>query len=117
MLTYGDGVSDIKLEKLIEIHKVSKKLVTLTSIQLPGKFGNLDINENGEVLRFIENEQEVSDLLAQYGFKKIIAEKLSYAEQIAIFSKSLFFLKRNILSVLMGLDLPTSSSCLKTLQF
>jgi len=58
MLTYGDGVSDIKLNELLEIHRLNKKLVTLTSIQLPGKFGNLDINENGEVLRFIEKPEE-----------------------------------------------------------
>jgi glucose-1-phosphate cytidylyltransferase len=54
MLTYGDGVSDINLNNLLEFHKEKGKLATLTSIQLPGKFGNLDISDNGQVLRFVE---------------------------------------------------------------
>jgi glucose-1-phosphate cytidylyltransferase len=54
MLTYGDGVSNVNISKLVEFHKSHNKLATLTSIQPPGKFGNLEIDSNGSVLSFIE---------------------------------------------------------------
>ncbi len=54
MLTYGDGVSDIDIQKLVDFHKSHAKLVTLTSVQVPGKFGNLDFDETGKVHNFIE---------------------------------------------------------------
>ena len=54
MLTYGDGVSDIDLVKLLEFHQSHGRLATLTSVQVPGRFGNLEINLKGEVDSFIE---------------------------------------------------------------
>lgn len=33
-------------------------LATLTSVQVPGRFGNLNINQNGEVDNFVENQLE-----------------------------------------------------------
>ncbi len=44
--TYGDGLSDINLTKLIEFHKKNKKKSTLTAVQPPGRYGALKINEN-----------------------------------------------------------------------
>jgi glucose-1-phosphate cytidylyltransferase len=54
MLTYGDGVSDLNLEELVKFHKSNKSIVTLTSVQNPGRFGNLDINSDGVVNSFQE---------------------------------------------------------------
>ena len=54
MLTYGDGVGDINIDELISFHKKSKKIVTMTSIQPEGRFGALDIDENGLVKVFKE---------------------------------------------------------------
>lgn len=54
MLTYGDGVSDIDLAKLVDFHSKSGKLATLTSIQMPGRFGNIEMSATGEVTRFQE---------------------------------------------------------------
>jgi glucose-1-phosphate cytidylyltransferase len=54
MLTYGDGVSDIDLKELCEFHKSHGRLATLTSVQIPGRYGNLEIKSNGEVETFIE---------------------------------------------------------------
>lgn len=54
MLTYGDGLADVDLKALLEFHKSHGKLATLTSIQTPGRFGKLDINESGNVGKFIE---------------------------------------------------------------
>jgi glucose-1-phosphate cytidylyltransferase len=54
MLTYGDGVSDINIPDLIKCHNTSGKMVTLTSVQLAGRFGSIEINSNGAVEAFKE---------------------------------------------------------------
>ncbi len=54
MLTYGDGVADVDIQKLLEFHKSHGKLATLTSVQLPGRFGNIETNEKGVVQHFQE---------------------------------------------------------------
>lgn len=54
MLTYGDGVADVDLSALLDFHKSHGRLATLTSVQVPGRFGNLEIKEQGEVDSFIE---------------------------------------------------------------
>jgi glucose-1-phosphate cytidylyltransferase len=57
MLTYGDGVADINIQDLIAFHKSHGKYATLTSVQTPGRFGNLEINPNGIVDQFVEKPQ------------------------------------------------------------
>lgn len=54
MLTYGDGVSDINVNALVDFHKKQGKYATLTAVQPSGKFGAIDISENGKVLSFQE---------------------------------------------------------------
>jgi glucose-1-phosphate cytidylyltransferase len=46
MVTYGDGVCDINLRKLLEFHKSHGKLATVTAVHPPARFGELLINEN-----------------------------------------------------------------------
>ena len=43
-LTYGDGLSDVDITALVEFHKESKKLATVTAVQPPGRFGALVLN-------------------------------------------------------------------------
>jgi glucose-1-phosphate cytidylyltransferase len=57
MLTYGDGVSDINIKELVDFHKKSGKLATLTAIQPSGKFGAIDIEESGSISSFTEKPQ------------------------------------------------------------
>jgi glucose-1-phosphate cytidylyltransferase len=52
-LTYGDGVGDIDITKLLSYHRRQKTLATLTSVYPPGRFGALKI-ENGKVQAFKE---------------------------------------------------------------
>jgi glucose-1-phosphate cytidylyltransferase len=42
LLTYGDGVSDIDLKKLVSFHKEHGKYVTMTAVQPEGRFGALE---------------------------------------------------------------------------
>ncbi|MEG1553042.1 MAG: glucose-1-phosphate cytidylyltransferase [Kiritimatiellia bacterium] len=54
MLTYGDGVSDVDINKVVESHKNSGKLATVTAILPSGRFGALEIAGNGSVSSFKE---------------------------------------------------------------
>lgn len=54
LLTYGDGVSDIDIEKSVEFHKAHGKAVTMTAIQPEARFGNLDIDDALNIKKFIE---------------------------------------------------------------
>lgn len=53
-MTYGDGVADIDIGKLIEFHESKKTLATVTATYPPGRFGSLNINSEKKVLSFIE---------------------------------------------------------------
>ena len=54
LLTYGDGVADIDINKLIECHKKSKKLITMTAVQPHGRFGALVIKDDNIITSFKE---------------------------------------------------------------
>jgi len=56
MLTYGDGLSNINLKKLLNFHKKSKKKITLTAVHPPARFGELTIS-GGAVTKFEEKPQ------------------------------------------------------------
>ena len=45
-LTYGDGVSDINLKKLLKFHKKNKNLVTLSAVRPPARFGAIKLSGN-----------------------------------------------------------------------
>jgi glucose-1-phosphate cytidylyltransferase len=57
LLTYGDGVSDVNLDKLINTHKKGECLVTLTAVQPGGRFGSLNF-KNNYISSFEEKSQE-----------------------------------------------------------
>lgn len=54
MATYGDGVSDVDISKLVKFHQSHGKIGTMTAVQPSGRFGSLDVNEEGRVNSFIE---------------------------------------------------------------
>ena len=54
MLTYGDGVADINLNKLIEFHQSNGKFITMTSVLPEGRFGALSIDHTNMVKTFQE---------------------------------------------------------------
>lgn len=59
MATYGDGVGNINLKKLLLFHQTHGKSVTLTAVRPPARFGYLDTKE-GQVLHFGEKNQSDS---------------------------------------------------------
>jgi glucose-1-phosphate cytidylyltransferase len=56
LLTYGDGVSNVDIKKLREFHDAHGKLVTVTAVRPPARFGGLEF-EPGKPARFIEKPQ------------------------------------------------------------
>lgn len=57
-LTYGDGVSDVNIDNLIDYHLKSGKVGTITAIQPGGRFGVLEIDEDSNINRFTEKSKE-----------------------------------------------------------
>ncbi len=54
MLTYGDGVGDINIDELLNMHKKHNKCVTMSSTQPEGRFGSIEFEEDGKIKQFIE---------------------------------------------------------------
>ena len=54
--TYGDGVANVDIARVIEFHREHGKLATVTAIQQPGRFGQLAI-DRGRVVGFTEKPQ------------------------------------------------------------
>ena len=46
LMTYGDGLSNINIKKLINFHNKNKKLVTLTAVRPPARFGAIKLKKN-----------------------------------------------------------------------
>jgi len=54
LLTYGDGIGNIDIKKLVAFHKSHGKICTVTSVQPKGRFGALEVGDKGEVITFEE---------------------------------------------------------------
>jgi glucose-1-phosphate cytidylyltransferase len=57
MLTYGDGISDVNIQDLLNFHYTHKKLVTVTAVRPNARFGELEITDNNFVENFKEKPQ------------------------------------------------------------
>lgn len=80
MLTYGDGVSDVNIESLIESHKTCNKIVTMTAIQPGGRFGVLDINDDNVIVNFKEKSKEDGGWI-NGGFMVLEPEVFDYIDE------------------------------------
>lgn len=58
MMTYGDGVADVDLRALVETHRRHGRPATVTAVQPAGRFGVLDLAEDGAVEAFREKPQD-----------------------------------------------------------
>jgi glucose-1-phosphate cytidylyltransferase len=57
-LTYGDGVSDVDLEKLISFHRSHGRLATVTAVMPPGRFGIFNMKDD-QILSFAEKADAI----------------------------------------------------------
>ena len=58
MITYGDGLSNVNFNELIDFHRLHGKIVTVTGVRPPGRFGEMEIDDSGLITEF--NEKDTS---------------------------------------------------------
>lgn len=78
--TYGDGVSDVDIAKTIAYHKKQDVLATMTAVQPPGRYGSLEIAEDGRVRRFQEKPKGDGGWI-NGGFFILKPEVINYIEE------------------------------------
>jgi glucose-1-phosphate cytidylyltransferase len=79
-LTYGDGVSDINVPELIEFHRRTNALVTVSAVRPPGRFGVLNLRSGDDyVTSFREKSNEDSDYI-NGGFFVVDPKALDYID-------------------------------------
>ncbi len=86
MFTYGDGVSNINLKKLEKFHKKHNKLVTVTAVRPPARFGEILLKDS-KVVSFKEKPQVTEGwinggfFIAKYNFFNLIKGDLTILEK------------------------------------
>lgn len=60
LLTYGDGLSNVDINELVEFHKKNKKICTITLVSPIGRFGTVDVDGSGSIKKFIEKPKNES---------------------------------------------------------
>lgn len=76
-LTYGDGVGDIDLIKLVEFHKSHDCIGTVTAVRPPSRFGEINIGE-GDTILSLEEKPQMGRGFINGGFFVFDKEMLSY---------------------------------------
>ena len=66
MMTYGDGLSNINLKKLVKFHKKNKKLVTLTAVRPPARFGAIKLK--GHQVSYFKEKSRLDEGWINGGF-------------------------------------------------
>lgn len=82
MLTYGDGVADININELVEFHKSHGKILTVTGVHPPSRFGEI-MEEDAKLVSFKEKPQSSVGLIngGFFVFDKRLFDYLSEDEQ------------------------------------
>jgi glucose-1-phosphate cytidylyltransferase len=76
MLTYGDGLSNVNIKKLLTFHKKNKKLVTLTAARPPARFGAIKIL--GNKVKYFKEKSKLDEGWINGGFFVMQPEFLNY---------------------------------------
>lgn len=76
LLTYGDGVADININRLIEFHNSTGKIVTVSGVHPPARFGELVAE--GDILTSFEEKAQASQGMINGGYMVFNKELLNY---------------------------------------
>jgi glucose-1-phosphate cytidylyltransferase len=82
-LTYGDGLSDVNLNNLVKFHNNNKKLVTLTAVRPPARFGALKLK--GNLVKYFKEKSKMDEGWINGGFFVINPKFLDYIKNDQIF--------------------------------
>ena len=78
MMTYGDGVADVDVSKIVQFHKAHGKLATITAVRPPARFGGLEF-DGDKIISFREKPQ-VGEGWINGGFMVLEPEVFDYIE-------------------------------------
>ena len=76
MMTYGDGVSNVNIKKLLAFHKANKKKVTLTAVRPPARFGALKLSRNN--VKYFKEKSKLDEGWINGGFFVMEPSFLNY---------------------------------------
>lgn len=85
LMTYGDGVSNVDLKKLVEFHRSQKTLATLTAVQPPGRFGAFSMSSDGNKIEHFREKPKGDGAWVNGGFFVLEPEAIDYVEHDGIF--------------------------------
>ena len=83
MFTYGDGVSKVNINKLLKFHKKSKKILTVTAVHPPARFGEIILNKN--LVKSFKEKPQVKNGWINGGFLSHITNFLNLSKMTKIF--------------------------------
>jgi len=78
MLTYGDGVANVDLKRLLAYHRSHKRLVTVTAVRPPARFGGLAFE--GDLVTHFEEKPQIGEGWINGGFFVFEPQALDYIE-------------------------------------
>jgi glucose-1-phosphate cytidylyltransferase len=78
MLSYGDGLSDIDIQRLLAFHREHGKIATVTTVTPTSRFGIVEMSGSGQVLKFIEKPK--TEAFASAGFFVFQPEVFNYLD-------------------------------------
>ena len=86
LMTYGDGVSNVNLKKLVNFHKKNKKLITMTAVRPPARFGAIKLSGNS--VKFFKEKSKLDEgwinggfFVVEPEFIKLIKDNDTYLER------------------------------------
>jgi glucose-1-phosphate cytidylyltransferase len=78
MLSYGDGLADLDIQRLLAFHREHGKIATVTTVTPTSRFGIVEMSGSGQVLKFIEKPK--TEAFASAGFFVFQPEIFNYLE-------------------------------------
>ena len=79
-LTYGDGVTDLNIQKLIDYHQDQKCLATLTAVQPPGRFGVFNLDQGQTLIDTFREKPHGDGAWINGGFFVLEPDVMDYIE-------------------------------------
>jgi len=83
LMTYGDGLSNVNIKKLINFHKQNKKMITLTAVRPPARFGAIKIN--GNFVEYFREKNSLDEGWINGGFFAMEPELIDHIKNDQIF--------------------------------
>ena len=114
LLTYGDGLSNVDLDKLIKFHKKNRKLVTLTAVRPPARFGTIKLK--GNKISYFKEKSSLDEGWINGGFFVMESKFLKFINNDKTFLEREPFEKLTKKKQLVGFKYSGFWQCMDTLR-